>query len=38
VARIEDGAVVLDLRTVDPAWDERGVLAGAIAGALGDGP
>lgn len=41
-ARIEDDAAVLDLRTVDPAWDERGVLAGAIAGAiagaLSDGP
>jgi L-seryl-tRNA(Ser) seleniumtransferase len=36
VARIEDDAVVLDLRTVEAAWDERGVLAGAIAGALAD--
>jgi L-seryl-tRNA(Ser) seleniumtransferase len=34
VARIENDAVVLDLRTVAESWDERGVLAGAIAGAL----
>jgi L-seryl-tRNA(Ser) seleniumtransferase len=34
VARIENDAAIFDLRTVDPAWDERGVLAGAIAGAL----
>ena len=33
VARIEDDAVVLDLRTVEPTWDE--VLPGAIARALG---
>ena len=33
VARIEDDAVVMDLRTVEPTWDET--LAGAIARALG---
>ncbi len=33
VARIEDDAVVMDLRTVEPAWDET--LPGAIARALG---
>jgi L-seryl-tRNA(Ser) seleniumtransferase len=33
VARIEDDAVVLDLRTVEPTWDEA--LPGAIARALG---
>lgn len=32
VARIEDGAVVLDLRTVDP--DEDALVAGALAAAL----
>jgi L-seryl-tRNA(Ser) seleniumtransferase len=42
IGRIENDATVLDLRTVDESWDERGVLAGAIAGALsapaGTGP
>jgi L-seryl-tRNA(Ser) seleniumtransferase len=38
VARIQDDAIVLDLRTVDASWDERGVLAGAIAGAIGNRP
>jgi L-seryl-tRNA(Ser) seleniumtransferase len=33
VARIEDDAVVVDLRTVEPTWDEA--LPGAIARALG---
>ena len=33
VGRIEDDAVILDLRTVEPRWDE--VLPGAIARALG---
>jgi L-seryl-tRNA(Ser) seleniumtransferase len=32
IGRVEDGAVHLDLRTVDPADDEA--LAGALAGAL----
>ena len=33
VGRIEDDAVILDLRTVEPRWDEA--LPGAIARALG---
>ena len=33
VGRIQDDAVVLDLRTVEPAWDET--LPGAVARALG---
>ena len=33
VGRIEDDAVILDLRTVEPSWDEA--LPGAIARALG---
>jgi L-seryl-tRNA(Ser) seleniumtransferase len=33
VARIEDGAVLVDLRTVDPGADEA--LAGAIMSVLG---
>ena len=33
IGRIDDDAVVLDLRTVEPSWDE--VLPGAIARALG---
>jgi L-seryl-tRNA(Ser) seleniumtransferase len=33
IGRIQDGAVVLDLRTVEAAWDE--VLPGAVARALG---
>jgi L-seryl-tRNA(Ser) seleniumtransferase len=33
VARIEDDAVILDLRTIEPTWDEA--LPGAIARALG---
>jgi L-seryl-tRNA(Ser) seleniumtransferase len=33
IGRIEDDAVILDLRTVEPSWDEA--LPGAIARALG---
>ncbi len=35
VARIEAGAVVLDMRTVDERWDAEGSLAGALVRALG---
>jgi L-seryl-tRNA(Ser) seleniumtransferase len=37
IGRVEGDAAVLDLRTVDPSWDERDALAGAIAGALAEG-
>jgi hypothetical protein len=33
IGRVENGAVVLDLRTVETAWDEA--LPGAVARALG---